>query len=634
MVKEWSPERLKFLSLLGEQFPTTQDLMTEIINLNAIINLPKGTEHFMSDLHGEYEAFTHIINNASGVIREKVLLWLGDELSLQEVDELCTQIYYPREQLRLVREAKRNTTEWYRVTLSRFIRLAQKLSSKYTRSKVRKAMPQEYAYILDELLHAQEDEDRSQARYHSAIISTLIDIGAGDDFIIAVAALIKRLAVDRLHVVGDIFDRGPRADSIMDLLMQHHSVDIQWGNHDILWMGAAAGSEVCIAGVVYLCLRYHNTQILENGYGISLRSLFAHAEEIYPDLPQEKAADLLIALMMFKLEGQLIHRHPEYGMDDRLLLERIDREKHSISINGRTWPLREIPLDTVNPQAPYLLTPTEEKLMREIKDDFLHSIRLQKHIEFLYTRGRLYRCYNGNLLFHGCIPMTPDGDFETRYFDGQAYSGKTLMDYEDKIARKAFHARTPETLDFMWYLWCGDDSPLCGRKIKTFQRFMIEDPESWHEPRNSYYVHTSSPEVCMKILREFGLNGEQGRIINGHTPVLVSHGESPVKAGGRLVVIDGGFCKAYQKTTGIAGYTLISNSHVLRLMSHEPFTTLQEAAETGADIHSRSMAVADYDRRQKIQDTDKGIRLSERIEDLKDLLMACKAGVVRLGKNP
>ena len=628
---EWSPERIKYLTLLAEKYPNMKALYTEIINIGAILNLPKGTEHFMSDIHGEYESFTHIMNNCSGVIREKVELWLGDDLTGREISELCTLIYYPEEKLRLLKKEGTATPDWYRITLLRMIRLARLLSSKHTRAKVRQTMPQEYAYILDELLHAQDDEDSSQQRYHSAVVSTLIDIGAGDDFISTVASLIKRLAVDHLHVVGDIFDRGPRADSIMDILMDHYSIDIEWGNHDVLWMGAASGSLACIAGVVRNCLSYNNTEILENGYGISLRPLVMLAARVYPEMDNMAACKLLITLLMFKLEGQLILRHPDWNLDDRLLLDKIDREAHTVETDGRVWAVKDIPMPTVFPEDPYALSEAEEQVMNGLKADFLQSQRLHRHIEFLYTHGRVYRCFNDNLLFHGCVPLNSEGGFLVRTFDGQeTVSGRSLMDYCDTMARKAFYHATPEALDFMWYLWCGDDSPMCGRKIKTFARFFIEDKESWAEPRNPYYVYVDQESTCLMILEEFGLTGSWCRIINGHTPIRVTHGESPLKAGGRLVVIDGGFCKAYQKTTGIAGYTLIANSHGLRIKSHQPFTTLEDALEKGRDIRSSSLEFANYDHRRLVKDTDEGVELMERIEDLKDLLNACKAGAVRL----
>lgn len=632
MTETCTPERAKYLSLLAEQYPTFQALCTEIINLNAILNLPKGTEHFMSDIHGEYEAFCHILNNCSGVIREKVRLWLGDQLSQQEAAELCTLIYYPQEKLRLLRDAGVTTDEWYRETLSQLVYLARQLSSKYTRSKVRKAMPEEYAFILDELLHAQTDEDDNQQLYHQMIVTTLLDIKNGNAIITALAGLIKRLAVDRLHVVGDIFDRGPRADSILDMLMQHHSVDIEWGNHDILWMGAASGSLCCIAAVVRNCLAYHNMQILENGYGIPLRPLALFAEKLYPDLTPEEAALEAISIMMFKLEGQLIRRNPSFGMEDRLLLQRISPEDGTVEMDGRLWPIRPKALPTIDWNDPYALTQEEEAVILELQDAFQHSLRLHSHVEFLYNRGRLYRRYNSNLLFHGCIPLDENGEFLIKHLGNQDLSGRTLMDYADSMARTAFFTGRQDALDFMWYLWCGDDSPLCGRKIKTFARYFIPDEEAWHEPRNPYYAYYNDEQVCQRMLEAFDLPSPESRIINGHTPIRVTHGESPIKAGGRLIVIDGGFCKAYQKATGIAGYTLIANSHGMRIMSHQPFTTLEDALEANRDIRSQSFDFAVYPSRQMVRDTDSGQKLQERIDDLLDLLSACRAGLISLGK--
>lgn len=628
----YTPERIKYLNLLAEQFPTFQALCTEIINLGAILNLPKGTEHFMSDIHGEYESFCHILNNCSGVIREKVRLWLGDRLTQRELSELCTLIYYPQEKLKRLRDEGVTTDEWYREVLAQLVYLARMLSSKYTRSKVRKAMPPAYAYILDELLHAQSDEDDNQQRYHQMIVDTLIDIKNGNAFIVALTALIKRLAVDRLHVVGDIFDRGPRADSIMEMLMVHHSVDIEWGNHDILWMGAASGSLPCVAAVVRNCLSYANMEILENGYGIPLRPLALFAEKLYPQLPPEQAALEAVTVMMFKLEGQLIQRNPQFGMDDRLLLDKIDPKARTVAMDHYAWPLKERALPTVDWKAPYALTPEENQVMEGLRDAFAQSPRLRAHIEFLYGRGRMYRCYNDNLLFHGCVPMDETGEFLEKRLGSQTLSGKAFMDYADAMARKAYYGGRQEALDFMWYLWCGDDSPLCGRKIKTFARFFIADEEAWKEPRNPYYDYYNDEAVCRRILAAFGLTSAQSRIINGHTPIRVTHGESPLKAGGKLIVIDGGFCRAYQKTTGIAGYTLIGNSHGMRIMSHQPFTTLSDALAENRDIRSQSFQFATYRHRRLVKDTDNGRRLQERIDDLKDLLAACRSGVVNLQK--
>lgn len=634
-----SPEELKYLRLLAEQFDTVEALCTEITRIGAEISLPKGTEHFMSDIHGEYEAFCHIVRNCSGVIREKVHLWLRDRLTQAEEDALCTLIYYPEEQLRRDHQQGTVTAEWYRETAECMLHLARMLSSKYTRSKVRRMMSPAWAFLLDELMHYQDDgggrgtEQVDNRRvYHNAILDILIRTESIDELLTALAELIRNLAVDRLHVVGDIYDRGPRADSIMDILMHHRSVDIEWGNHDILWMGAASGSRCCIAAVVGNSLKYRNTEILERGYGIPLRELTRFAERTYPELPADQAAIWAIQVMMFKLEGQLVRRNPDFQMEDRLLLHRIDREKGQVEIDGRVWPVKPLPLTTVDPGDPYALNDEEARIMKELRHSFIRSPRLQEHVTFLYRRGWLYRVFNGNLLFHGCIPLTEEGAFLEKELEGRRYSGKTLFDYADRMARRAFYEGDQRALDFMWYLWCGTDSPLCGRKIKTFARALIPEEEAWKEPRNPYYKLYNDEKQCMRMLSEFGLTGGESRIINGHTPVRVTHGESPLKAGGRLVVIDGGFCRAYQKTTGIAGYTLISNSHGMRLMSHQPFTSLKDAQETGRDIQSQSFEFASYPRRKCIRDTDYGRRLEERMEDLLRLLEAIRAGTVTLQK--
>ena len=635
MEEKISQGTLKYLRLLAEQYPTVESLCTEITRLGAQLSLPKGTEHFMSDIHGEYEAFCHIMNNCSGVIREKVHLWLP-ELSAQEADALCTLIYYPEAVLKQQEQKTDVPEEWYRTQLERMLKLARMLSSKYTRDKVRGLMPQDWAFLLDELMHYQADESDGLAssvnlrRYHDAVIDTLAETKSSGSVITALAVLIKNLAVDRLHVVGDIFDRGPGADRVLDILMQHHSVDIEWGNHDVLWMGAASGSECCIAAVLRNCLSYGNTAILERGYAIPLRELTLFAERTYPDLPADRAMVHAVNVMMFKLEGQLIMRNPEFGMEDRLLLHRLDIRNRQIEIGGTVWLVRDLPLPTVSEADPYALTEEEAAVMSGFRHAFIHSKRLREHITFLYRRGSLYRTYNGNLLFHGCVPMDPDGSFSQKTLGGVPYAGKALMDCADRLARRAFYQGSPEALDFMWYLWCGTDSPVCGRRITTFQRVFIPDEKAWEEPRNPYYTWYLSEDKCLDILHEFGLHDEEARIVNGHTPIRVSHGESPLKAGGRLIVIDGGFCRAYQKTTGIAGYTLIANSHGMRLMSHQPFTTLKDAQETGRDIHSQSYAFAVFPARRYVRDTDKGRILKERKEDLLALLEACRVGLVHL----
>ena len=625
-----TPERLKYLTLLAEGYPTVQSLCTEIVHLEAILALPKGTEHFMSDIHGEYEAFCHILNNCSGVIREKVNMLFSGTMTGREISGLCTLIYYPEEKLKRLKKQGRLTKEWYRSTLQNLIALSKLLSSKYTRSKVRKAMPEAYAFLLDELLHAQADEDDNQVAYHDRLLESLIEVGEGDDFIVEVSTLIKRLAVDRLHVVGDIFDRGSRADSVLELLEHHHSVDIEWGNHDILWMGAASGSLVCCCAVVRNCLNYHNMDILERGYGIPLRPLTLFAEKSYPELSPEAAALHVITLLMFKLEGQLIRRNPDFDMDSRLLLDKIDWQQHTFTDDEGTWPLKKLPALHLQERDVYALSDDEMAVVQELAEAFRQSIRLQRQVNFLYDRSRLYRRYNQNLLFHGCVPMTMDGAFREVEIEGVKRSGRDLMDVLDAIARRAYFEGDAKAVDFMWYLWCAEYSPLCGRRIKTFQRYFTEDEAAWKEPRDPYYLFANQEEACTRLLAEFGLTDAQSRIINGHTPIRVTHGESPIKAGGKCIVIDGGFCRAYQKTTGIAGYTLISNSHGMRIVSHQPFTDLEDALSENRDIHSQPYIFATWEKRQMVADTDRGHQLQERIADLHDLLEAVRQGLVNL----
>ena len=636
MKQNLTEQELKYLRVLGEQYPTAEALCTEIARLHSQLSLPKGTEHFMSDIHGEYEAFSHIMNNCSGVIREKVSLWLGNQLTRSEADAFCTLIYYPEAILRQRKQKNEASPEWYRTQVEHMVYLARMLSSKYTRSEVRRAMPADWAFLLDELLHyqseipVQSEPEDNRRRYHIAIISSLIATSGCDSLIVALTSLIKTLAVAKLHVVGDIFDRGPRADSIMDILIRHHSVDIEWGNHDVLWMGAASGSEACIAAVLRNSLTYNNMDILERGYGIPLRPLVLFAEKLYPDLPPEKAALEAITVIMFKLEGQLIRRNPEFGMQDRLLLHKMDTDAKRIEIDEETRQLKDISWPTLDPYHPYTLSNEEATVVSGLRHAFRHSPRLHEHITFLYRRGRLYRVYNGNLLFHGCVPLNSDGSFLQKRINGQQLSGRAFMDYCDQMARRAFYTGDSFALDFMWYLWCGTDSPVCGRQIKTFTRAYVADETTWTEPRNPYYTFCNSENKCRDILKEFGLTGDESHIINGHTPVRVTHGESPLKANGKLIVIDGGFCRAYQKTTGIAGYTLIANSHGMRLMSHQPFTNLRDAQETGRDIHSQSFEFTSFPNRKYIRDTDYGKRLQERMEDLIRLLDARRSGEISL----
>lgn len=622
----------RYLELLAEKYPTEQAVSREIINLTAILSLPKGTEHFMSDLHGEYEAFCHILNNCSGVIREKVDLLFGETLSDFDREEICTLIYYPVEKLELVRKEGKNNEEWYRAILGELIDIARLLSSKYTRSKVRKAMPKEYAYILDELIHVQKDEDDNQVVYHRNILDTLLELDNADEFIEVLAGLIKRLAVDHLHIVGDIFDRGACADRIMDLLMQYHSLDIEWGNHDILWMGAAAGSKACIATVVRNNLKYNNTKILENSYGISLRNLALFAEKIYPNEEPMKAALKAISVMLFKLEGQVILRNPDYNMTDKLLLHKVNVEKQTVEIDGTEYAIKEEAFPTVNFDSGdmediYQLSEEEEQVMEGLRMAFVNSIRLRQHIDFLYQRGSMYRIFNGNLLYHGCVPLDESGNLEGVAFGKKRYHGREYLDYAERIARRAWSkdARQKDR-DFMWYLWCGRKSPLSGRNIKTFERTYVLDENTWFEQSNPYYKFYHEEKICNMILHEFGLYSERSHIINGHTPVRTSKGEHPVRANGKLLVIDGGFCKSYHKTTGIAGYTLIFNSHGIRIKSHQPFQSVYAALTENKDIESKSELVETEKERLMVRDTDSGKKIKEDIDGLKMLLQAYRNG--------
>ena len=622
----------RYLELLAEKYPTEQAVSREIINLTAILSLPKGTEHFMSDLHGEYEAFCHILNNCSGVIREKVDLLFGETLSDFDREEICTLIYYPVEKLELVRKEGKNNEEWYRATLGKLIDIARLLSSKYTRSKVRKAMPKEYAYILDELIHVQKDEDDNQVVYHRNILDTLLELDNADEFIEVLAGLIKRLAVDHLHIVGDIFDRGACADRIMDLLMQYHSLDIEWGNHDILWMGAAAGSKACIATVVRNNLKYNNTKILENSYGISLRNLALFAEKIYPNEEPMKAALKAISVMLFKLEGQVILRNPDYNMTDKLLLHKVNVEKQTVEIDGTEYAIKEEAFPTVNFDSGdmediYQLSEEEEQVMEGLRMAFVNSIRLRQHIDFLYQRGSMYRIFNGNLLYHGCVPLDESGNLEGVAFGKKRYHGREYLDYAERIARRAWSKDVRQKdRDFMWYLWCGRKSPLSGRNIKTFERTYVLDENTWFEQSNPYYKFYHEEKVCNMILHEFGLYSESSHIINGHTPVRTSKGEHPVRANGKLLVIDGGFCKSYHKTTGIAGYTLIFNSHGIRIKSHQPFQSVYAALTENKDIESKSELVETEKERLMVRDTDSGKKIKEDIDGLKMLLQAYRNG--------
>ena len=611
----------KYLELLAKEYPTRQLACREIINLNAILNLPKGTEHFMSDLHGEYEAFHHIINNCAGVIKEKIDRIFSGKLSQQERKELCTLIYYPKEKLHIYQDKKILTEDWYKLNLQYLLTVAKDVSSKYTRSKVRKAMPEEFAYIMDELLHMQVDEDNNQIEYHRQIIETIIHIQTADEFIIGLAELIKRLAVDHLHIVGDIYDRGAHPDKIMDLLMEYHSLDIQWGNHDVLWMGAASGIDACIATVVRNNIRYQNIEVLESGYGISLRSLVLFAEQQYGTKNTMDAALAAITVILFKLEGQIISRHPEYEMNDRKLLEKINKETGTVVIGDKTYVMKRKDFPTLDIYHPYELTAEEAAVLSELRQSFLNSERLHRHVGFLCQKGSMYKCYNNNLLYHGCIPLDEQGNFEGVPIGNKMYKGKAYFDYADMVVRKVCQDSASQSeLDFIWYLWAGEKSPLCGRRIKTFEKMYLTDRDVMTEERNPYYDYYDKEYICKMILREFGLYSPMSHIINGHTPVRVNAGEAPVRANGNLIIIDGGFCKAYHKKTGIAGYTLIYSSHCMRLKAHQPFESIWKALEEDQDIESTCDIFETEKTRIRVKDTDIGKRIKEQLEDLRMLL--------------
>lgn len=618
---------IEYLRLLAEKHPSEAAVCSELINLKSILALPKGTEHFISDLHGQYDAVCHILNNCSGVILEKTLALYSDTLGERGCRELCSIIYYPREALTRL-EARGELSDG---RLSDIIRqmlpLAEMLSGKYTRSYVRKRMPQDYEFVLDELLHMQRDEDENQHRYHDAIISAIVSSGAARDLIAAISELIKSLAVDRLHVVGDIFDRGAQPERIVDLLMAHSNVDIQWGNHDILWMGAAAGSPACIAAVLRISLDYGNMSVLERGYGISLRPLTEFCEKCYGGADAKRYKHAL-SILGFKLEGQLISRHPGFEMDERLLLDKIDFSDFTVKLAGKRYALNTKDFPTLDPAHPYALTSDEEALIDEYVSAFRESLPLRRHMDYIFKNGSTYLCCNGNLLFHGCIPLTSEGGFARVRHEGQYYSGRALLDYCDRVVARAWAQRDESALDMMWYLWCGQNSPFSGRCFHTFELALIDDEETWVEPKNAYFDFWEDVDVIKMLLREFGLDPETGHIINGHTPVKAKLGESPVKAGGKLFIIDGGFCKAYQPKTGLAGYTLIYNSHGLRLKSHRPFSGVAAVLDENADMESDSVCVETFPRRRYIGDTDHGKKLSERIDALNSLLSAYRSGLI------
>lgn len=638
---------LAYLQLLAREYPNLKEATSEIVNLMAICSLPKGTEYFFSDLHGEYEAFIHLLRSSSGITREKIKATFGHLIPEEEQLKLANLIYYPERNLARMQKQGHYSEDWQKITIYRLVQICKEVSSKYTRSKVRKKMPREFAYIIDELLHV-DYNDENKKLYYDEIIHTIIETGIGGNFIIALSRLIQNLTIDNLHIIGDIFDRGPRADIIMEELMNFHDVDVQWGNHDISWMGAATGNLACICNVLRIAISYNSFDVLEDGYGINLRPLSMFAARLYQDDPCERfmpkildeniydavdpglAAKMhkAIAVIQFKVEGALIKRHPEYGMDGRVLLEAVDYEKWTVDIDGKTYPMLDKNFPTIDPKNPLELTRGEKELLRALSASFKHSELLHRHVKFLYSHGAIYKCCNSNLLYHGCIPMKKDGSFDDLTVKGRAYSGKALMDYLNQEVQNAYFMPEGQpgkewAVDLMWYLWCGARSPVFGKdKITTFEHYFVADKAAHKEVMNPYYQLSVDEECCNRILQEFGLPVEGSHIINGHVPVKLKDGEKPMKAGGKLFIIDGGLSKAYQSTTGIAGYTLIYNSHHLALAEHMPF-------DPKKDSTPRVSVVEKVKSRVMVADTDRGRELKGQIADLKELVAAYREGKIK-----
>lgn len=643
--------KIHYLKSLAKQFPTIPAAATEIINLQAILSLPKATEHFITDIHGEYDQFQHVMKNGSGAIKRKIEEEFGNSLPESEKKSLAALIYYPELKLKQVIKMEENMDDWYKVTIYRLIQICKSASSKYTRSKVRKALPKDFAYVIEELLTGRA-EISDQEAYYNQIIYSVIRTGRAAELVIAFCGLIRRFVVDHLHVVGDIFDRGPYPHLIMDTLMAHHSVDIQWGNHDVLWMGAAAGNPACIANVLRISAKYGNLNILEDGYGINLVPLARLAMMVYAedsceafqldyreeeydvkDAQLDEKMHKAIAVIQFKLEGQMIKRHPEFHMEERLLLDKMDIEKGTVQIEGKTYTLKECYFPTISLEQPYELTVEEADVVERLTTAFVNCEKLQKHIRFIYTKGSLYKVCNGNLLYHGCVPFQEDGSFQKVEIYGKKYAGKELYDVLEHYARKGYYSidktEKQKGLDILWFIWENANSPVFGKsKMTTFERYFIEDKVTHEEPKNPYYRLLEQEEITNKILEEFGLPAEGSHIINGHVPVETKRGESPIKCNGKLLIIDGGFSKAYQPKTGIAGYTLIYNSYGLLLAAHEPFESVEQAVENGNDIHSHTVLVQQAGRRKTVADTDIGKELLESIQELEQLLEAYREGTI------
>ena len=645
-------QRLHYYEQLAELYPTIGKASTEIINLQSILYLPKGTEHFLSDIHGEFKAFSHVLRNGSGAVRKKIDDVFGHTLSTADKMSLATLIYYPQKKIELVRQTEDDIENWYKITLYRLIEVCKTVSSKYTRSKVRKALPEDYAYVIEELI-TEKQEVLNKEAYYEAIINTILELGQADNFIVALAELVQRLVIDHLHILGDVYDRGPSPDRIMDQLEQYHSFDIQWGNHDMVWMGAAAGQLACIASVIRTSIRYGNLDLIEDGYGINMVPLATFAMDAYRDDPcrqfilkdstdeeRSKKETLMnrkmhkaIAIIRFKLEGQLIHKWPEYGMENRCLLHRINYENKTVEIDGKTYDMLDTSFPTIDPEHPYDLTPEEQEVMNRLRTSFILCEKLQRHVRLLLKRGSMYKVYNGNLLYHGCVPLNPDGTFKKVNVYGREYSGKALYDVLESYVRKAFFSldekEREKGRDIMWYIWTAPDSPLYGRsKMATFERYFLADKSMHHESKNAYYHLFDKEETADNILKEFGLTGDFVHIINGHVPVERIAGENPVKCNGKLILIDGGFSKTYRRKTGIAGYTLTYNSYGLTLSAHEPFDWSNEAVRDELDIVSHQEAVEYRDKRILVGDTDVGKRMMIRIEELKKLIQAYQDGEI------
>lgn len=643
----------RYLDRLSDLYPTIAAASTEIINLQAILNLPKGTEHFITDVHGEYEAFSHVLKNGSGSVRRKINDVFGNTLSSRDKQSLATLIYYPKDKIAQVKKTESNMEDWYKINLYRLIEVSKRAASKYTRSKVRKALPKDFAYVIEELI-TERSEINDKESYYNEIIMTIIRIGRAEEFIIAISSLIQRLVVDHLHIVGDIYDRGPGPHIIMDKLMNYHSLDIQWGNHDVVWMGAAAGQLACIANVIRICARYGNLDILEDGYGINLLPLATFALQVYGDDPCDcfklKGLDnpnraemelnmrmhKAISIIQFKIEGQTIRRQPGFGLEERALLHRIDYEKGTITLDGKEYKLLDTNFPTIDPKNPYQLSADEEDVMERLERAFTGCEKLQEHMHFLLSKGSLYKVYNNNLLYHGCVPLNEDGTLKEVTLFSKKFKGKSLYDALERYVRKGFFAVNKEDLengkDIMWYIWLNPNSPLFGKdKMATFERYFLAEKETHTEVKNPYYQYIENEKVIASIMKEFGLDFESDdtHIINGHVPVKRKNGESPVKCNGKVMVIDGGFSKAYQRETGIAGYTLIYNSYGLLLVAHEPFESTESAIEKESDIHSESMVIRRVVQRSLVENTDVGKELKEQIADLEVLLAAYRSGELK-----